>query len=193
MKKTMTIAVGASFLLSSGCSSVPLRAGADFQAGLDFTQYATYEWDEPDERPTGDPRLDDNPFFMHRLHSAIHWELATRGIQYRSGGAQLSVHHHTFVRDRVEVLDADRNAGFDWDDEEGIEVFQYQEGTFLVDIADVSTKEIIWRGWATLDIGPALEDPLEMRDQIDRAIALMFESFPVPLGGVPRAPTGEGH
>lgn len=46
-------------------------------------------------------------------------------------------------------------------------------------------------GWATLDIGPALDEPLEMRDQIDRAIALMFESFPVPLGGMD-PPVGEG-
>ncbi|MGD8280906.1 MAG: DUF4136 domain-containing protein, partial [Gemmatimonadota bacterium] len=106
---------------------------------------------------------------------------------------QLSVHHHTFVRDRVEVLEADREAGFDSNFDEGTQVFQYREGTFLVDIADARTKEILWRGWATLDIGPALEDPLEMRDQIDRAIGLMFESFPVPLGGAAEEATvGEG-
>jgi hypothetical protein len=178
-------------LLSTACSSVPMRAGADFEPGYDFAQYATYSWDEPDDRPTGDPRLDDNPFFLHRLHSAIHWELATRGIQFGRAdglGAALTVHHHASVRERVEVFEADREAGYDSEYGEGTQVLQYEEATFLVDIADARTKEIVWRGWAQLDLGRALSDPDVMRDQIDEAIRKMFESFPIPPGAYPIPP-----
>jgi hypothetical protein len=181
----------ATAFLSTACSSVPMRAGADFEPGRDFYQYASYTWDEPEGLPTGDARLDDNPFFIHRLHSAIHWELATRGIQYGGSegtGAALVVHHHASVRDRVEVFEAepDQNASSEFG--EGTQVFQYEEATFLVDIADARTGDIVWRGWAQLDMGRALSDPAEMRDQIDDAIRTMFESFPIEPGVYPIPP-----
>jgi hypothetical protein len=50
----------------------------------------------------------------------------------------------------------------------------------------------MWRGWARLDLGRALEDPVVMRDQIDAAIEKMFENFPIPYGGAPRAELYEG-
>jgi hypothetical protein len=178
--------------LSTACSSVPMRAGADFEPGYDFAQYASYSWDEPDDRPTGDPRLDNNPFFVHRLHAAIHWELATRGIQYGRGGglgAALTVHHHASVRERVEVFETDVAVRSDSEYGDGTQVLQYEEATFLVDIADARTGDIVWRGWAQLDLGRALADPEVMRDQIDVAVRKMFDNFPIPPGAYPIPPT----
>jgi hypothetical protein len=192
MRTTKALALATVALLGSGCVSIPVTAGADMEPGYDFTQYTSYTWDEPDERPVGDPRLDNNPFFVHRLHAAIHWELATRGIEYGAEGPALTVHHHAIVRDRVEVFEADRSSGFTTEYGEGTQVIQYEEGTFMVDIADARTKEVVWRGWARLDLGKALDDPLEMRDQIDLAIGKMFESFPIPYGGVERVEQYEG-
>jgi hypothetical protein len=187
MRTTTRLAAAAALLLAPACGGIPLTAGADLDPGFDFTQYTSYVWDQPDDRPTGDPRLDNNPFFVHRLHSAIHWELATRGIEYDGDGAALVVHHHAVVRDRVDVYDAEPSAGYRSEYGENTQVIQYEEGTFLVDIADARTGEVVWRGWARLDLSSALEDPMEMRDQIDRAIGKMFESFPIPYGGVQRA------
>ncbi|HUP51717.1 MAG TPA: DUF4136 domain-containing protein [Longimicrobiales bacterium] len=87
-----------------------------------------------------------------------------------------------------EVFEADREAGYDSEHGEGTQVLQYEEATFLVDLADARTKEIVWRGWARLDLGRALSDPDAMRDQIDEAIRKMFESFPIPPGAYPVPP-----
>jgi len=187
MRTTTRFALAAAVLLSSACGGIPLTAGADLDPGYDFTQYTSYVWDEPDDRPTGDPRLDNNPFFVHRLHSAIHWELATRGIEYAADGPALQVHHHAVVREHVDVYAAEPSAGYTTEYGENTQVIQYQEGTFLVDLADARTGEVIWRGWARLDLSSALDDPMQMRDQIDRAIGKMFENFPIPYGGVQRA------
>jgi hypothetical protein len=192
MRTTTRLALAAAVLAGTACGGVPITAGADLEPGYDFAQYTSYSWDEPDRQPTGDPRLDNNPFFVHRLHAAIHWELATRGIEYGTEGPALTVHHHAVVRDRVEVYEADRDAGFSSAYGEGTQVIQYEEGTFLVDIADARTKDVIWRGWARLDLTKALADPIEMRNQIDLAIGRMFESFPIPYGGVDRPELFEG-
>jgi hypothetical protein len=192
MRTTTRLALATTVLFGAACGGVPLTAGADLDPGYDFTQFTSYTWDEPDDQPTGDPRLDNNPFFVHRLHSAIHWELATRGIEYNAEGPALAVHHHAVVRDRVDVYEADRTAGYSTEYGEGTQVIQYEEATFLVDIADARTKEILWRGWAKLDLGTALENPEVMRDQIDVAIDKMFENFPIPYGGVPQVEQYEG-
>lgn len=55
---------------------------------------------------------------------------------------------------------------------------EYQEGTFLVDIADAETREILWRGWAQADVEAALGDPDRMRSLVADAVARMFEAFP---------------
>jgi len=185
MRVTTGLALTAVAWVSAGCSGVPLTAGADYEPGYDFAQYTSFTWDDPDPRPTGDPRLDGNPFFVHRLHAAIHWELSMRGIVEHASGPALSVHHHVSVRDRVEVFEADRAAGYTSEYGEGTQVIQYEEGTFLVDIADARTNAVLWRGWAQLDVTRALDDPDVMKEQIDQSIAKMFESFPIPAGGMP--------
>jgi len=185
MRVITGIALAATAWATTACSSVPLRAGSDYDPAYDFALYRSYSWDEPDERPTGDARLDENPFFLHRLHAAIHWELATRGIGFGDESPALVVHHHASVRDRVDVFEADRNAGYTSDYGEGTQVIQYEEGTFLVDIADARTQDVLWRGWAVLDLSKALDDPEVMRQQIDDAVAKMFETFPLPKRGMP--------
>ncbi len=185
MRAMTGLAAIAALVLAAACGGVPLTAGADFEPGYDFAEYVSYTWDQPDDRPTGDPRLENNPFFLHRLHSAIHWELATRGVQYDAPGPALTVHHHVTVRDRVDVYEVDRTTGYRTDFGEGTQVISYEEATFLVDIADARTNVILWRGWAQMEIGKALRDPAEMRDMIDDAISKMFEDFPLPYGGLP--------
>ena len=185
MRVNGQLALAMAAILSTACGGVPLTAGADYDRNRDLAVYTSYRWEEPSENPTGDPRLDDNPFFIHRLHAAIHWELATRGIGYEAEGPEITVHHHATVRDRVDVYESDPQSGYRSEYGEGTQVLQYEEATFLVDIADARTNDVIWRGWASLDLRRALEDPESMRQQIDEAIAKMFESFPVPRGRMP--------
>jgi len=179
-----TIGLTVLTVLSSGCATT-IQAGADFAPGVDLNRFSSFTWAEPDERPVGDPRLENNPFFVQRLHDAIEWELATRGIRFDEANPALTVHHHATVRERIDVYAADRDAGYTSAEYgEGTHVTQFAEGTFLVDIADAATDEILWRGWAQLDIGAALGDPERMREQVDEALRRMFVGFPVTRGVV---------
>ena len=162
----------------SGCA-VAIQGGADFRPDTDLSPYGTFAWGEPDELPTGDPRLDNNPFFVERLHDAIESEMGARGITLTDGKADLLVHHHASVRSRVEVYDVDRSAGYQAGEyAPDSDVFEYEEGTFLVDIADGKSREILWRGWAQADIEAALSDPARMEELVGKAVAKMFEAFP---------------
>jgi len=85
------------------------------------------------------------------------------------------------VRDRFDVIQADREAGYAYYDEDaGREVYQYEEGTILVDVADALSDVVVWRGWAQTDITGVSDDPDRMGELIDDAIVRMFASFPIP-------------
>jgi hypothetical protein len=157
-----------------------IAAGADYSPNVDFTRYSSFTFDEPDDQPVDDPRLANNTLFEARVHAAIALELALRGVTRQAEGPALVVHHHASVRDRVEVYEADREAGFgDPELGEGTQVVQYEEGMFLVDVADAETRDLLWRGWARFDIGRAMNDPRTMAETIDEAVTRMFERYPV--------------
>jgi hypothetical protein len=187
----IALALLAAPLIAMGCS-VPIRAGADFRPGREFGQYTYFTWDEPEEHPTGDPRLDNSPFFQQRVHSAVEWEFTTRGIELigegdrdiETGGPArtLAVHHHTSVQDHVEAYEVDPGAGFTADDVDEAQVTVYQEATFIVGLVDAQTGELVWSGWARVDVDKAIADPEVMRRQVDAAVAEMFKSFPVRGG-----------
>ena len=56
-------------------------------------------------------------------------------------------------------------------------VSEYLEGTLVLDITDVRTKEVIFRGWATksLDSNPS---PKQVRKYVTEAVDEILEDFP---------------
>jgi hypothetical protein len=161
-------------------------AGADFDTAMPFGHPASFAWDEPDAVPVGDARLDANPFFLARLHGSVERAFAERGIRLNAEHPSLLVHHHAVVRDRVDVLAADRSAGYtETSYGPGTQVYQYEEGTFLVDVVDAKTNQVVWRGWATTDLAGALGDPKLLAELVDQSIVKMFGHFPIAIGTPP--------
>ena len=151
LRRTMiVVALLASPLLVTGCA-VPIQAGASLQPGHDLGEYTSFFWDEPGERPTGDPRLDDDPLFQQRVHAAI------------------------------EVFEEDVSADFAADYGDETSVVQHEEATFIVGLTDPHTGELVWSAWAVLHFEKALANRAVMQRQVDDAVAAMFESFPVPV------------
>lgn len=179
--------VGAVLVLSLGACDNSMSAGADFDPDVDFGTYSSFAWEQADPLPTGDPRLDANPFFVARIHEAVGAELASRGIQQVNADPALLVHYHASVRDRLHVYEVDRRAGYEVPDYgPAVEVYQYDEGILLVDIVDAETLRVVWRGWARADVTRALENPERLERLVQEAARAMFREFPREVhGGTP--------
>ena len=67
----------------AGCAT--LHVYSFIERGADVSRYRTYDWAVEAPQPTGDPRLDSNPFFDDRVHVAVEKELARKWI--RKGGS----------------------------------------------------------------------------------------------------------
>lgn len=56
----------------------------------------------------------------------------------------------------------------------GIQAVEYTEGTFVVDIIDASSKQIIWRGWSQTPV-----DREDLDSSINAYIDNIFDEFPL--------------
>ena len=150
------------------------------QRAFDIGRYHTYAWGPADTHGTGDPRLDNNPFFMRELQNAVVLQLQGVGLREASGATDLVVHFHATVRNRVEVFESDQRAGYNQPGTHA-QIHEYEEGTILVDIAERTTRKMIWRGWMQTDVSGAIADNAELASRVRRGMTELFKKFPASV------------
>jgi hypothetical protein len=155
-----------------------MSVSSHVQPGLDFTPYRTYDWGPADALPTGDPRLDQDPFFQDHMQGAVEKQLATKGFErVTSGIPDLLIHYHANITQRIDVNRVDRNYGY-CSDPECVSVVEFEAGTLVLDIVDTRTNRVIWRGWAQQALGDMLDNRDRMAAHIDKAVSRMLERLP---------------
>jgi hypothetical protein len=171
-------AAGVSALALAGCATLTVNSYADRAA--DFARYRTFAWGPEEQLSTGDPRLDNNPFFHERVQAQIEKQLAARGLEKAtSGGADLTVHYHTSITQEIQAGTADRQYGYC--EGEGCLPYVYDAGTLLIDLVDTRSNRVIWRGWAKGSVDGVIENQDWMEERIDQAVARIMERFPARI------------
>jgi hypothetical protein len=166
-----------------------MNVSSHVESGADFTQYRTFDWGTADALPTGDPRLDKNPFFKDHVEGAVNRGLALKGLtQADSGGTpDLLLHYHANISNRLDVSHADTEYGTCYDDTCAARVVEFEAGTLVLDVVDTRTNKVIWRGWAQHNVGDILENSDLMARRIDEAVRRMLERLPVGALATPAA------
>lgn len=167
----------AAAVLAMGCAPA-LTVGASAANDLQPAAYKTYAWEMPDQFPTGDPRLDNNTFFIEELQKSVDAQLNKLGLVRTTGAGDLTVHAHVTVRDRVNVYDVDRAAGFDQTRYGQTETVAYEEGTVMVDIAEARGKKLVWRGWMQTDLSGVINNNAELGKRVREGMTRLFTKFP---------------
>lgn len=176
---TLTALMVALAAAASACATT-MTASSYVERGLSFTQYRTYDWGPPDALPTGDPRLDKDPFFQDHLEGAVEKAMATKGLERPANAPpDLLIHYHASITHRLDVNRLDRQYGYC--SRAGCEpgTTQYEAGTLVLDVVDTRTNRVIWRGWAQDTVEDTLTDRDRMARQINEAVTRMMVTFPV--------------
>jgi hypothetical protein len=165
-------------LISSGCATT-MSVSSHVDRSLNFAQYRTFDWGPPDALPTGDPRLDRDPFFKDHLQGAVERGLAVRGLELASSGtADLLIHYHANISERIDVNRADREYGYCGAAGCPPENFRYEAGTLVLDFIDPRTNKLVWRAWAQNSVEDMLRNQERMAKTIDQAVAEMLRQLP---------------
>lgn len=157
----------------AGCAT--MNVSSHVQANTDFTRYHTYDWGPPDALPTGDPRLDKDPFFQDHMEGAVEKEMAAKGFAHATSGVpDLLIHYHASITQKLDVSTADKAYACK-DCKTG---YVYDAGTLLIDVVDARTSKIVWRGWSEGSMDGAIDDQAWMEKTIDDAVARILEKLP---------------
>lgn len=174
-------ALAFSALAAAGCATT-MNVSSHVARSIDFAQYRTYDWGPADALPTGDPRLDENPFFRDHVQGAVEQQLAARGFKgSTSGTPDLLIHYHASIDWRIKANLIDRDYGYCATDDCPGGVIEYEAGTLVLDIVDTRTNRVIWRGWAEDSVESILNNQDRMARQIDEAVRRMIEMLPPAL------------
>lgn len=173
-----TVLAIVSFALMACATTMTVSSHVD--RSLDFSKYRTYDWGPADILPTGDPRLDANPFFKDHLQGEVEKQLAARGIEGPSSATpDLLIHYHANISHRLDVVGVDASHGYSY---EGIgQVREYEAGTIVLDLVDARTQKVIWRGWAQDTVKDILADEDTMAGKIKEAVTRMLARLPPRL------------
>jgi hypothetical protein len=159
-------------------------------ASLPIYPRSTYAWGLADGALTRferDPRVA-NDSVRTRIEKAVDAELARRGFhRVAFADAQLVVHYHVGVRDRVDTIPA---LGFncavppcpamkyEWgywgEPERAVREVEYTEGRLMLDFLARPSLRLAWRGMGQGDVKPNSASEAA----IGRAVARLLKDFP---------------
>lgn len=162
-------------LLSAMAGCAPVLLGSYVSPGTDFGALRTYNWASTESLATGDPRLDNNPFFHERVQQDVEKELAARGFEkIGTGTPKLRLHYHASVSQRLDL----GGTNLPYRACDSCMPFMYDTGTLVLDFVDTRTNTLVWRAWAEESLGGAIDNQEWMEKQIDETVARLLEQLP---------------
>jgi uncharacterized protein DUF4136 len=175
----LTVTVGfVLVVIASGCAGT-MAVSSHVDRDVKFAQYRTFDWGPADALPTGDPRLDRDPFFKDHLQGAVERGLAARGLELTSSSApDLLIHYHASISERIDVNRAERMYGYCGATDCPPETARYEAGTLVLDFVDSRTNKLVWRGWAQNSVEDMLQNRDAMAETLNQAVTEMLRRLP---------------
>ena len=180
MRVLCSIVLVGAVLLASGCSSISVKHDFDTQA--DFAAYRTYQWLEQPTTAVGDARAAQrmNTLLDKRIRAAVDAQLAAKGMTLVGENPDALVVYHTGLDRKIEVQDwgytYPRYPYGGWYGGQ-VDVYEYHEGTLIVDIIDNAKDQLVWRGTATKVIDETAS-PERREANLNEVIAKLFADYP---------------
>ena len=167
--------VALSALALTGCA--PLRVNSYVERGTDFSRYRTYNWGPPDSWTTGDPRLDNNPFFQELVRADVDRQLFSRGFEKTTSETpDLRLHYHASFTERIDAYGIEGRYGSC--DKRDCEPYVYEAGTLLLDFVDTRTNRVVWRGWAEGSMDGVIDNQQWLEERVDEAVRRILARLP---------------
>ncbi|GAB3202720.1 hypothetical protein ABID22_001029 [Pontibacter aydingkolensis] len=192
-KRAQLILLGLCFLIL-GCAPT-VDVNTDYAQDANFSQYQTFSFYQ--EQPTEAKATSGNYDTMldQRLKTAIRQSLSTQGLTYDASSPDLKVAYDVAVDTETEVntnYAYPRGFGYGYSHWYGYRynygfnrfpatyktINQYKQGTIVVDLVDVDSNELVWRG-----VGEA---PVDMagdisQERINTIVSNILKQYP-PTG-----------
>jgi hypothetical protein len=167
--------------LLAGCSSYDIKY--DYDVDSNFSAFKTYNWIPREiSNASGSARqaVQSNTLLDERIKRAVDTQMTAKGFTLATENPDVMLVYHVGAQDKVDVTDWGYTyAGSYWGGGLGrsVDVYQYTEGTLIVDMVNASTKQLAWRGSATGVVEPDLS-PEQRESRINDVVSRIFQNYP---------------
>ena len=175
----LLIAVLAFFCLGTltSCSNI-YNISYDYDRTKDFSSLKSYGWlPVPEESNI-------NSLDLIRIKLAVNTELRNKGFEEVLNSPDFLVACHWGTKDTINV----RPWGYGygpygrywsgyWGHGGGVSVYQYEEGTLIIDIVESNAKNLLWRGAAKSAVDN-VETPEKRDELINESVKKILINFP---------------
>lgn len=179
MKSTGLLLTLIGIAVLAGCSSISVSN--DFDPGADFAKFKTYGWITKPTNTSGNAQQAQmqSGLLGKRIQNAVDGQMVQHGFTKNEDNPDVLVVYHTGVQDKVQVTDWGYGYGpyGGWYGGGGVDVYQYQEGTLIVDMVDAATHQLVWRGTAQGVLG-GKKSPEQQQQILDNVVGRMFQKYP---------------
>jgi hypothetical protein len=159
-----------------GCSVI-YDISYDFDRTTDFSSLKSYSWLATPEKSNM------NNLDKKRIKLAVNSVLKTKGFENKFHNPDFLIAYHLGTKDKVDVRTwgygygpHGRYWGGYWGNG-GVSVYQYEEGTLIIDFVDSNSKNLLWRGAAKSVIDDA-KTPEKRDSIIYEAVYQILKNFP---------------
>ena len=165
-------------------SPVLSQVRSDYDKNADFSKYKTYSflgWQKESDQQVND-------FDKKRIYDAFKAEFSARGMEYVETGGDVSITFFVVVNQKTSTTAYTNYTGgygyrssWGWGMGSGYATTtyhesDYNEGTFVVDMYDNSTKNLAWQGVLTKVI---TEKPEKREKTIPKSVKKLMKKYPV--------------
>ena len=187
--------------LSTAVSHGGTKVHTDYDREMSFSEMTSYAWTQSAGAvEPGHAFL--SPLLEKRIQDAVDQTLASKGIQHGSiEEADFQVSYHVIIREEADVSPIARHYSYGYygyrrhshssfrrpyyggygyggySNPYSGYVDHYLEVTLVIDVHDLRTGELVWRGWAIKDMARQ-PDPDDVAKYARNAVRKMFKKFP---------------
>jgi len=174
----------------SACAS--MQVSSDYDAGADFSALHRYDWLPPPELKPGDSEIRQGNDIEARIKKLVEEQREHKGYVRAAEHPDFLITCHIAVEDKTSVTYANELYGYGPGWSTGYRrnvhrypgtsaalVSEYQQGTLLLDVLKPDDRQLIWRGTATAEVIPGLDQ--EAREKrLRQAVQKILAQFPPP-------------
>jgi hypothetical protein len=168
-------------ILLAGCSSYDIKY--DYDMDSNFSNFKTYKWiprTVTNANGSAAVAQQNNTLLEKRIHSAVDTQMAAKGFTLTEDNPDVFAVYYVGLKDKIDVTDWGYTySGSYWGGGLGrnVDVYQYTEGTLIVDLVNASDKQLAWRGSATGVVEPG-SPPEKVEARINDVVARIFQNYP---------------
>jgi hypothetical protein len=164
-------------LIISGCATSTVHY--NFDPKFRFSELSDYDWLNS---PSSGQAV--NKLAIKQIKSSVDRQLGEKGYSMDILNPDFLIAIHGGREKKVGVVDWDSRYGGNVDYDSGydnpdhrLDVYEYEEGTLILDFVDAASRKLIWRGSVTKVISPGAS-PNKREKVINEAVARVLEKFP---------------